>query len=165
MKKAAVLSILACATLIAVGVATPAQQPKKIARICYLGNTASASAISMKPFRNRLHEIGYIERQNITIEYRYFEGKLERLPELAAEQVRLNCGVILTAGTEAAEAAKNATKTIPVVMAFGADTVRRGIVTDLARPGGNFTGLTDVRVGIRRTPENNNSGEPGNGFF
>ena len=98
----------------------------------------------MKPFRERLREIGYIEGQNITIEYRYCEGKVERLPDLAAELVRLNCDVIVTQGTEAAEAAKNATKTIPVVMAFGADAVRRGIVADLARPGGNITGLTNI---------------------
>ena len=106
----------------------------------------------MKPFRERLREIGYVEGQNITIDYRLFEGKVERLPELAAELVRLNCDVIVTTGTEAAEAAKNATKTIPVVMAFGADAVKRGIVADLARPGGNITGLTNMGAEhIRKT--------------
>jgi len=98
----------------------------------------------MKPFRERLREIGYVEGQNLIIDYRYWEGKVERLPELAAEFVRLNCDVIVTQGTEAAEAAKNATKTIPVVMAFGADAVKRGIVADLARPGANITGLTNI---------------------
>jgi putative ABC transport system substrate-binding protein len=118
----------------------------KVARIGYLGNTYSTSTIDMKPFRERLRELGYSEGQNITIEQRHFEGKVERLPELAAELVRLNCEVIVTAGTEAAEAAKNATKTVPVVMAFGGDAVRRGFVADLARPGGNITGLTGIGV-------------------
>src|SRR6185436_6666823 len=126
-----------------------AQQPKKVARICYLGNAVSGrQAIYIKMFRERLRELGYVEGQNITIEYRDFEGKVERLPELAAELVRLNCDVIVTQGNEAAEAAKNATKTIPVVMAFGADAVRRGIVADLARPGGNITGLTSIGTEI-----------------
>ena len=126
------------------GAAADAQQPKKVARICYLGNTVSATAEVIKPFQQRLREIGYVEGQNITIDYRYFEGQIERLQNLAAEFVRLNCDVIVTQGTEAAEAAKNATKTIPVVMAFGADAVKRGIVADLARPGGNITGLTNA---------------------
>jgi putative tryptophan/tyrosine transport system substrate-binding protein len=131
-------------TFILGGAVADAQQPKKVARICYLGNTVSLTEIGMKPFRERLREIGYIEGQNITIDYRYWEGKVERLPDLAAEFVRLNCDVIVTQGTEAAEAAKNATKTIPVVMALGGDAVRRGIVADLARPGGNITGLTNI---------------------
>ena len=121
-----------------------AQQPKKVARVCYLGNTVSATAEMIQPFQQRLREIGYVEGQNITIDYRYFEGQIERLQNLAAEFVRLNCDVIVTQGTEAAEAAKNATKKVPVVMAFGADAVRRGIVADLARPGGNITGLTNI---------------------
>ena len=129
------------------GAVADAQQPKKFARICYLGNTDSGpAAIYLKTFRERLREIGYIDGQNLTIESRYWEGKIERLPSLAAEVVRLNCDVILTTGTEAAEAAKNATKAIPVVMAFAADAVRRGIVADLAHPGGNVTGLTDMNA-------------------
>jgi len=86
--------------------------------------------------------------QNITIEIRHHEGKVERLADLATELVRLNCDVIVTNGTEAAEAAKNVIKTIPVVMGFAADAVSRGIVRDLARPGGNITGLTDIRADI-----------------
>ncbi len=132
-------------TLAVCGPVADAQQPKKVARICYLGNTVSNTAEMIKPFQQRLREIGYVEGQNITIDYRYWEGKVERLPDLAAEFVRLNCDVIVTQGTEAAEAAKNATKKIPVVMAFvGDDAVRRGIVTSLARPGGNITGLTNI---------------------
>ena len=86
--------------------------------------------------------------QNITIEIRHHEGKVERLADLATELVRLNCDVIVTNGTEAAEAAKNVIKTIPVVMGFAADAVSRGIVRDLARPGENITGLTDIRADI-----------------
>ena len=121
-----------------------AQQPKKLARVCYLGNTVSATAEMIKPFQQRLRELGYVEGQNVIIDYRYFEGQVERLQNLAAEFVRLNCDVIVTQGTEAAQAAKNATKTIPIVMAFGADAVRRGIVASLARPGGNITGMTNM---------------------
>jgi putative ABC transport system substrate-binding protein len=98
----------------------------------------------VKPFRERLREIGYVEGQNLIIDYRYWEGKVERLPDLASEFVRLNCDVIVTQGAEAAEAAKNATKTIPIVMTFSADAVKRGIVASLARPGGNVTGLTNI---------------------
>jgi len=139
------ISALIVATLILTGL-PPAwpQQPTKIARIGYLGNTASTSAIDMKPFRERLRELGYIEGQNITIEYRYFDGKVERLPELAAELVRLNCAVIVAIGNEATGAAKNATKETPIVMASTSEAVRSGLVASLARPGGNITGLTST---------------------
>jgi len=99
-------------------------------------------------FRERLRGLGYVEGQNSTIESRLYEGKLERLPDLTAELVRLNCDVILTTGTEAVEAAKNATKTIPVVMAFSDDAVKSGVVADLARPGGNITGMTNIGADI-----------------
>ena len=134
--------ILACASLAA------AQQPKKVARICSLGGTAANVAYNVNPFRDRLRELGYIEGQNITIEIRHHEGKVERLPELAAELVRLNCDVFVTNGTDAALTAKNAIKTIPVVMGFSADAVGLGIVASLARPGGNITGMTDVGAEI-----------------
>ena len=130
------------------GAVALAQQPKKVARICYLGGTPSIVATNIKPFGERLRELGYIEGQNITIEYRYHEGKVERLPDLAAELFRLNCDVIVTNGTEAAQTAKDVIKTIPVVMGFGADAVRRGIVASLAHPGGNITGMTDIDVEI-----------------
>ena len=100
MKKVGWSSILVAAMLLAVAVRPEAQQTKKIPRIGYLGNTASgqAGAVGMKTFRERLRELGYIEGQNITIEPRFWEGKVERLPDLAAELVRLNCDVILTTG-------------------------------------------------------------------
>ena len=141
-RKITVLTL--CAMLFAPCSFAAAQQPKKIARIGYLGNTASTSAIDMKLFRERLSELGYIEGQNIAIEYRYFDGKVERLPELAAELVRLNCEVIVAIGNEAAGAAKNATKETPIVMASTSDAVRSGLVASLARPGGNITGLTSM---------------------
>jgi ABC-type uncharacterized transport system substrate-binding protein len=136
--------LVICVALVACGAVAEAQQPKKLARVCYLGNTVSATEEMIKPFQQRLREIGYVEGQNLIIDYRYFEGQMERLQNLAAEFVRLNCDVIVTQGTEAAKAAKNATKTIPVVMAFGADAVKRGIVADLAHPGGNITGMTNA---------------------
>jgi len=143
-KKIFVLAL--SAMLLDLSFTVDAQQPKKVARIGYLGSTASTSAESLKPFRERLRELGYIEGQNISMESRYWDGKVERLPSLAAELVRLNSDVILTTGTEAAEASKNATKAIPVVMAYSGDAVRLGIVADLARPGGNITGLTSINA-------------------
>jgi putative ABC transport system substrate-binding protein len=125
------------------GAVALAQQPKKLARICYLGGTVSTTEEGVKPFRQRLREIGYVEGQNLIIDYRYWEGKVERLPKLAAEFVRLNCDVIVNVGSEAAQTAKDVVKKIPVVMAFGADAVKLGIVADLAHPGGNITGLTN----------------------
>jgi len=143
-----ILVCLLATALLTTAPPAEAQQAKKVARIGYLGGTASTAAFNLKPFRERLRELGYIEGQNITIEIRHHEGKVERLPDLAAELVRLNCDVIVTNGTDAAEAAKNVIKTIPVVMGFGADAVKRGIVADLARPGGNITGLTDIGAEI-----------------
>ena len=125
MKKVGWSSILDAAVLLTVAVVAEAQQPKKVARICFLGaSNASTEAIYLKPFRERLREIGYVEEQNLTIEYRFSEGKVDRLPDLAAELVRLQCDVIVTTGTEAAEVAKKVIKTIPVVMAFGGDAER-----------------------------------------
>jgi putative ABC transport system substrate-binding protein len=147
MKKTVLLSILVVVLQLTVAVTAEAQQPKKVARICFLGaSNASTEAICVKPFRERLREIGYVEEQNFTIEYRFSEGKVDRLPDLAAELVRLNCDVIVTTGTEAAEVAKTVIKTIPVVMAFGGDAERRGIIASLARPGGNITGLTSINT-------------------
>jgi putative tryptophan/tyrosine transport system substrate-binding protein len=149
MNKRKLGSFALCVLILALGLSAQAQQPKKVARICYLGAAdASISAIIVKPFRERLREIGYIEGQNLTMEFRHSEGKDEHLPALAAELVRLNCDVIVTVGNGAAQAAKNATKSIPVVMGWGPDAVRRGIVADLARPGGNITGLTDIGAEI-----------------
>jgi putative ABC transport system substrate-binding protein len=120
-----------------------AQQPTKIPRIGFL-NAATPSAILARyeAFRRGLRELGYVEGKNIVIEYRYAEGKLDRLQELAVELVRLKVDVIVTAGPSATRSAKGATATIPVVMAFDYDPVGSGAIANLARPGGNITGLS-----------------------
>ena len=124
-----------------------AQQPKKVPRIGYLssGDPASDSARS-EAIRLALRERGYVEGQNIAIEYRYAEGSVDRFPELAAELVRLKVDVIVVAGGDRLiRAAKNATKTIPIVMTgAGVDPVEAGLVESLARPGGNVTGITTL---------------------
>ena len=126
--------------------AADAQQPTKVPRIGYLSSAdpASESARS-EPFRLALRELGYIDGQNISTEYRYSEGKNDRLPELAAELVRLKVDIIVTGGVPLVRAAKNATKTIPIVMmGQGSDPVEAGLIESLARPGGNVTGLTNL---------------------
>jgi putative tryptophan/tyrosine transport system substrate-binding protein len=147
MKKATGPSILVAVVLLAVGVIADAQQPKKVPRIGYLltGNAASVSARA-EGIRMALRERGYIEGQNIAAEYRYAERKLDRLPELAAELVRLQVDIIVvTGGDPDIRAAKNATKTIPIVMAGqGTDPIEAGFIDSLARPGGNVTGLTNL---------------------
>src|SRR5215475_11591562 len=144
MKKAAV-PILVAVILLTVAVVTEAQQPKKVHRIGYLSNSDPASeSPRSEAIRLALREIGYIEGQNIATEFRYTEAKLDRLPELAAELVRLKVDIIVVAGGPVwVQAAKNATKTIPIVMVgAGANPVEAGLVESLARPGGNVTGLT-----------------------
>jgi len=146
MKKARVLSILFVAVLLAVAVIAKAQRPKKIPRIGYLveGDPTTESTRS-KGIQLALRELGYIEGQNIATEYRYAEGRSDRQPELAAELVRLKVDIIVTAGGGIIQAAKNATNTIPIVMAGSPnDPVEAGLVESLARPGGNVTGLTNL---------------------
>ncbi len=119
------------------------QPPARIARIGFLGQTSaslSASVIRVEALRTGLRDLGYVEGKNLTIEFRWAEGKHERLPDLAAELVRLKVDVIVTQGTPGALAAKQATATIPIVMAVVADPVATGLVASLARPGGNITG-------------------------
>src|SRR5215475_14500106 len=138
MKKAAV-PILVAVILLTVAVVTEAQQPKKVHRIGYLSNSDPASeSPRSEAIRLALREIGYIEGQNIATEFRYTEAKLDRLPELAAELVRLKVDIIVVAGGPVwVQAAKNATKTIPIVMVgAGANPVEAGLVESLARPGG-----------------------------
>ena len=145
VKKTALASILFAGALLAVAVIAQAQQPKKVSRLGYLSpvNPATDSRRA-EGIRLALRELGYIEGQNIAIEYRYAEGKHDRLPGLATELVRLKVDIIVVAGgTAAVQATMNATKTIPIVMVGGgADPVRAGLVESLARPGGNVTGLT-----------------------
>jgi putative ABC transport system substrate-binding protein len=123
-----------------------AQQPKKVPRIGYLTSTDPATeSIRFEPFQAALRELGYIEGQNIAIEYRYAEGKADRFSALAAELVRLRVDIILVGGDRPIRAAKNATKTIPIIMTgSGLDPVKEGHVESLARPGGNVTGITSL---------------------
>src|SRR5215468_3271845 len=145
LRKTALASILFAGALLAVGVTVEAQQPKKIYRIGYLSNAdAATDSARAGGIRLALRELGYIEGQNIAFEYRFAEGKVDRAPELAAELVRLKVDIIVVAtGDVTIQAAKDATKTIPIVMmGVGSDPVRAGFVESLARPGGNVTGLT-----------------------
>ncbi|HZM91285.1 MAG TPA: ABC transporter substrate-binding protein [Blastocatellia bacterium] len=140
-------SILLIVAVVVVVAIAHAQQPTKVPRIGYLGaNDLTSESTRAEAIRLALRERGYIEGQNIAIEYRYAEGKRDRLPALAAELVRLKVDIIVVAGGDGPiRAAKNATKTIPIVMAgTGPDPVEAGFIESLARPGGNVTGLTNL---------------------
>jgi putative ABC transport system substrate-binding protein len=124
-------------------IAARAQKSAKMPRVGYLGYSAPAlEQHLLAAFQQGLRDVGYVESKNVAIEYRSAEGKLERLPELAAELVRLNVDVIVTLATPGALAAKQVTRTIPIVVAAMADPARDGLVDSLARPGGNITGAT-----------------------
>jgi putative ABC transport system substrate-binding protein len=126
-----------------------AQQAGKIFRIGFLdASTASGSAVLVDAFREEMRKLGWIEGKNITIEYRFAEQKNERLPEFAADLVRLKVDLIVVAGTTAALPAKRATTTIPIVMANVADPVGAGLVASLARPGGNITGFSSLSTDL-----------------
>src|SRR5207245_5992425 len=145
MKNAALLSILVVVMHLAVGVIAHAQQTGKIFRIGFLdSSTASGSAVLVDGFRQELSKLGWIEGKNITIEYRFAEQRNERLPELAADLVRLKVDLIVVSGTTPALAAKKATTTVPIVMVSVGDPVALGLVASLARPGGNVTGLSSL---------------------
>jgi putative tryptophan/tyrosine transport system substrate-binding protein len=138
------LCIALCAMLLPLCSSASAQQPKKVPRIGYLSASDPATeSTRSEAIRRALRELGYIEGQNIAIEYRYGEGKFDRHPGLAAQLVRLKVDIIVTGGPIPVRAAKNATKTIPIVMwGTGTDPVEDGLVESLARPGGNVTGIT-----------------------
>jgi putative tryptophan/tyrosine transport system substrate-binding protein len=145
MKKADLSSILIAVSLLTVVVIAEAQQPTRIPRIGYLiAVSPSASANRIKVFQQGLRELGYTEKNNIVIEYRYAEEKLDRLPALTAELVRTKVDIIVTAGGQATRAAKEATSTIPIVMTNDPDPVGSGFVASLAQPGGNITGLSTL---------------------
>ena len=128
--------------------AAQAQQAAKIARIGYLSPNLAASPHNHEAFRRGLRDLGYVEGRNVVIEYRDAEAKLERLPALAAELVALKVDVIVAPNTPAALSAKRATKTIPIVFAVAGDPVGSGLVTSLARPGGNVTGLSNLALDL-----------------
>jgi putative ABC transport system substrate-binding protein len=132
-----------CAPLLALSFS--AQPAAKIARIGYLGSgSASSAAAHLLAFRQKLRDLGYTEGRQIVIEGRYSEGKTDRLPQLAGELVRLPVDVIVTGGNEAVQSAKKTTQSVPIVMAFSGDPVGLGVVSSLAQPGGNVTGLTNL---------------------
>jgi putative ABC transport system substrate-binding protein len=140
-KKIAVFTL--CVMLVAICSSAQAQQPTKIPRIGYLtGGPPAAMVARTEAFRQGLRDLGYVEGKNMIIEWRYAEAKPERLPALAAELVQLKVDVIVTGGEAATRPAKEATSTIPIVMAQDADPVGTGFVMSLARPGGNITGLS-----------------------
>src|SRR5437867_7152742 len=138
-----VFAFLPIIVLLGGGAIAEAQQPARIPRIGILvAASASFNFPRVEAFRQRLRELGYVEGKNILIEYRYAEGKLERLPDLVAELVQLKVDVIVTAGGTATLAAKKAGVTMPIVFGNVGDPVGTGIVSSLARPGGNITGLS-----------------------
>jgi putative tryptophan/tyrosine transport system substrate-binding protein len=149
MKRAAVPSILVAVVLLAVAVIAEAQQPKKVPRIAFLlGGPSSFYSARIDVFKQGLKELGYVEGKNITIEYRYAEGKDDRLPALAAELVGLKVDVILATATPSVLAVKKVSATIPIVLVGVSDPVASGLFASLARPGGNITGLSTLRPEI-----------------
>jgi putative ABC transport system substrate-binding protein len=145
MKKTALLSILGVAIQLAVGVLADAQQQSKVPRVGFLFvSSLSSNSARIGAFRQGLHELSYVEAKNIGIEWRSADGKPDRVPALAAELVGLKVDVIVTAGPAATRPAKDATDTIPIVMAQDTDPVGNRFVASLARPGGNITGLSTL---------------------
>ena len=139
------VAICAIAFTFAFGGASSAQQTTKVPQIGYLGGVSlSANTARHEAFRQGLRELGYVEGKNIAIDWRSADGKLERLPGLAAEMVRVKVDAIVTSGASATRAAKEASNTIPIVMTNDPDPVGDGIVPSLARPGGNITGLSSL---------------------
>ena len=136
--------LIAAGVLLAAPFATAAQQAAKVARIGYLSHNLALNRHLREAFRQGLRDLGYVEGRNVVIEFRDAEGKAERLPALAAELVALKVDVIVTVSNTTALAAKQATRTVPIVFTAVADPVASGIVTSLARPGGNVTGLASL---------------------
>jgi putative tryptophan/tyrosine transport system substrate-binding protein len=135
--------VVGTVALLAAPLVAKAQSSGKVPRVAYLNASSAANATGVvEAFRQGLRELGYIEGQNILIEYRWADGRFDRLPALATELVRLTVDVIVAPNTPAALAAKNATSTIPIILVTSGDPVGSGLVASLARPGGNVTGLS-----------------------
>src|SRR5688572_11947623 len=133
------------ALLVSLNIPAQAQQTGKVFRIGFLDpSTASGSAVLVDAFRQELSKLRWIEEKNISVDYRFLEGRRERMPEVAAELVRLKSDLIVVTGVESALAATKATTTIPIVIASTPDPVGLGLVASLARPGGNVTGLSSL---------------------
>jgi ABC-type uncharacterized transport system substrate-binding protein len=144
MKKVGWSLLLVAAVLLTVAVTVEAQQPTNIPRIGYLSRTGDPKnpGPQVEGFRQALRDLGYIEGKNILVEYRYIEGKTDSIPSLVADLVQLKVDVLVLGPLPAIRAAKQATKTIPIVMVTTQDPVAAGFVDSLARPGGNITGVT-----------------------
>jgi ABC-type uncharacterized transport system substrate-binding protein len=140
-----VICLTLCSLLLALNVPVEAQQPKKVPRIGLLvGASTAVAAPWIDAFRQSLRELGYIEGKNIILEIRGAEAKTDRVSDLAAELVRLKVDIMVAGGGFAVDAVREATSTIPIVMRYDSDPVRRGVVDSLAHPGGNITGLASI---------------------
>jgi putative ABC transport system substrate-binding protein len=145
LRRTALASILFAGVFLAIAVTVEAQQPNKVPRIGFLSaNSPSIILARVERFRQDLRELGYVEGKNIIVEYRYAEGKYDRLPMLVAELVRLKVDLIISTGPTSTRATKAATATIPIVMTQDPDPVGNGFVASLAHPGGNITGLSSL---------------------
>jgi putative tryptophan/tyrosine transport system substrate-binding protein len=176
MKRREFISLLGGA-MVAWPLAARAQQTSKVPRIGFLDPLSRSSPIDMgfvEAFRSGLHDLGYVEGKNIIIEYRWSEGKYDRLPGVIAELIHLGVDMLVTYGTPATRASKQATTTIPIVMAVSGDAIATGLINSLNRPGGNITGSTffnpelcakrlelikeavppTIRVGVLLNPDN-----------
>jgi putative ABC transport system substrate-binding protein len=125
-----------------------AQPAAKVYQVAWLSGSAASTFSSVDAFRHGLRDLGWVEGRNIHIVYRHAEGQQERLPEIAADLVRTKVDVIVASAPAAVAAARQATKTIPIVMVYGRDPVESGLVASLARPGGNITGLTSLSADL-----------------
>jgi putative ABC transport system substrate-binding protein len=144
MQKKKTIGLALSAVLFALCAPVEAQLISRFPRLGYLAANSALESRDLKAFRQGLAELGYVEGKNIAIEYRSAEGKLDRLPHLAAELVALKVDIVVAINPPSAHAAKNATNTIPIVMRSTDDPVTTGLVASLARPGGNITGLTSI---------------------
>lgn len=144
MQKKKTIGLALSAALFALCAPVEAQSISRFPRLGYLAANSALESRDLKAFRQGLADLGYIEGKNIAIEYRSAEGKLDRLPDLAAELVALKVDIVVAINPPSARAAKNATNTIPIVIRSTDDPVTTGLVASLARPGGNITGLTSI---------------------
>src|SRR5215470_16350024 len=137
------------AMLFALCVSAQAQQPKKVPRIGYLSSGSPSTNLGyLQAFLQGLRELGYVEGKNVLIEYKWAEGRFERMPELAEQLVRLKVDLIVVSNASVARAAKKVTTAIPIVMVSAGDPFRDGLIASLARPGGNVTGLTNMGIDL-----------------
>src|SRR5215468_11976239 len=149
MNKRNLGSFALCALLFVLSIPAEAQQPGKIPRIGFLGNsTAALEENLVEPFRQGLHDLGYVEGKNIMIEYRWAEGMYDRFPALIGELVAQKVDIIVTAGTPASLAVKKQAPSIPLVMLAVGDPIGTGLIESLAHPGGNVTGLTAIAADL-----------------